>query len=80
MMHLITEKNIRYVAMFSRTNALPTVRVDSVMLDIKVLTMQVLNKILEENHSRITFEQFDEILIESCNRMTLTLSDLHKNT
>ncbi len=59
--HLITEKSIKNIAMFSRTNVIPTVRVEPVMLEIKVLTMDALNKILEENYSRITFEQFDEL-------------------
>lgn len=59
--HLITEKNIKKVAMFSRTNLIPTVRVEPVMLEMKVFTMEALNGILEENYGRITFEQFDEL-------------------
>lgn len=62
--HLITEKKIGHVAMFSRTNVIPTVRVDPVMLQIKVLTIEKLQQVLAENFGRITFERFDELFNE----------------
>lgn len=62
--HLITEKKVQKIAMFSRTNVIPTVRVEPTMLEIKVLTMEKLETILAENFGRISFERFDELFQE----------------
>ncbi|MDO5061539.1 MAG: FAD/NAD(P)-binding protein [Peptostreptococcaceae bacterium] len=62
--HLITEKKIEKVAMFSRSNVIPTVRVDPTTLEVKVLTMDKLQQILSENFGRISFEQFDELFTQ----------------
>lgn len=73
--HLITEKKPGRIAMFSRSNRIPTVRVAPVALEIKVLTMDKLAEILSENFDRISFEQFDTLFTQELQAQDLCFED-----
>lgn len=62
--YLLEENKGDHITLFSRTCMIPTVRVEPVEVEIKVLTMDRLNKHLEEHYNRITFEEFDSLFTE----------------
>lgn len=51
------------VRMFSRTNVIPTVRVDPVEVQPRFLTMEAIEKKLAEGYGRIAFEDFEALLL-----------------
>lgn len=61
---LLKVKNTEKITIFSRTNIIPTVRVEPIKIKVEHFTKDALNEILEKNYGRITFEQFDELFLK----------------
>lgn len=59
--YLLLEKDINKIAMASRSNRIPSVRVPPVPFEAKVFTMEKLDNILKEGHGRISFETFHDL-------------------
>lgn len=62
--YLLEENKVEDIVMFSRTNVIPTVRVEPVTLQNTICTMEAIQNILDTNHGRITFEQFDQLFTQ----------------
>lgn len=59
--YLLEEKKTNKLYMFSRTNVIPTVRVDPVKLSINHMTFDKVSKIIEEGKGLISFKKFDDL-------------------
>lgn len=59
--YLLIERNVQKLYMFSRTNVVPTVRVNPVDIKIEHISLDIIEDIIDEGNGIITFEQFDEL-------------------
>src|SRR5699024_4762134 len=59
--YLLEEREIKQLYMFSRTNVIPTVRVDPVSLNINIMTYDKISEIIEKGNGLISFEEFDDL-------------------
>lgn len=57
--YLLNEKNIKRMYMFSRTNVIPTVRVEPVDIKVNFITLEKISQIIQENNGLISFGEFD---------------------
>lgn len=59
--YLLKEKRLEKLYMFSKTNVIPTVRVDPVDLQVKFMTLEKCEEIIREGNGTIGFEEFEEL-------------------
>lgn len=59
--YLLNERNLEKLYMFSKTNIFPTIRVEPVQLEVKFMTLERCNKLIEKNNGTISFEEFEEL-------------------
>lgn len=62
--YLLEEKKIKKLYMFSRTNLIPTVRVDPVKLNINLMTYDKVSQIIDKGKGFISFKEFDQLFNE----------------
>lgn len=66
---LLLDQGHTDVRMYSRTNVIPTVRVDPVDVEIKILTMDAIDEKIKAGHGLIAFSDFEELLLGQLNEL-----------
>lgn len=59
--YLLNNKKLEKIYMFSKSNIIPTVRVDPVTLEVKFMTMEKCNEMIRNGNGTISFEQFENL-------------------
>ncbi len=59
--YLLEESSLDKIYMFSRTNLIPTVRVDPVDIKTNIMTYEKTRDLIDKNNGYISFESFDKL-------------------
>lgn len=62
--YLLEKRDIKKLYMFSRTNVVPTVRVNPIDIDIKYISLEIIEELIKKGNGIIKFEEFDELFVK----------------
>lgn len=77
--YLLTKRNVQKLYMFSRTNMVPTVRVDPVQINIKHINLDIVESIIKKGNGIIKFEEFDELFEKELVYQNINYTEFLKN-
>ena len=76
--YLLEVKKLKKLYMFSRTNIIPTVRVDPVEIEVREMTYPRIFEIIEAGKGYISFDQFDQLFQKELEAQTIDYDDFLK--